>query len=275
MSIGYGKSYQYAGINRVGKYRESAREKGPADRNVCRSIERPNEVWRRVTGIFPGVNISPEDRRAGLERLMEWIEARVKVDCGLRNSDCGLEGEAGSGAAHPEDLRLTPHPGLALLARPYPSRGEGGVANDFSGEAEMQGEVALVDEPPVAHLSLAEEWDFAPKDWARVRAEGKSVEALCAQLGLMRSALTVLLKEHCGLSAGEFIYGLKFKSLKEALACRLRDAAEGLWGYPGSYVARKLEGPKSGPLTLCRNEVKKPSQELGRKFNAKYYQAIP
>src|SRR4051812_11474102 len=87
MSIGFGKSYQYAGINRAGKYREAAREKGPADRNVCTTIEKPNEVWRRVTGIFPHVALSPKERRAGLTKLVEWIEKCVASHQTLRHED--------------------------------------------------------------------------------------------------------------------------------------------------------------------------------------------
>jgi hypothetical protein len=79
MSIGLGKSYQHAGLNRVGAYLEPSRTKGPpADRNVCSTLAKPNEIWRRVTGIFPGVKQTAKARKRGLKLLTLKISERVR-----------------------------------------------------------------------------------------------------------------------------------------------------------------------------------------------------
>jgi len=61
------------------------------------------------------------------------------------------------------------------------------------------------------------------------------------ELGCRRHILTSLLKEHCGMSASEFLDGLKFSRLRTAMMVRLREAAMELWGFPGSFVAVKLQ----------------------------------
>jgi hypothetical protein len=240
MSVGLNRSYQYAGINRVGKYRETAREKGPAQPGGAgQKAEGRNEVWRRVTGIFPHVSVSNEERRAGLKKLVEWIEKRVRESGDsrqpLRHEDAKTRSSSDSENSSCLGDLVVEVGDRGTVARAAKGEQRLPVAHGTGGQATSGTQMA--------HLSLAEEWDFAPKDWAGVQAEGRSFEAICFELGITRAGLTVLLKEHCGLSAGEFIDGLRFRSVKEALVCRLRDAAETLWGYPGNYVARKLEGP--------------------------------
>jgi len=55
------------------------------------------------------------------------------------------------------------------------------------------------------------------------------------------------------MSAGEFVDGLKFSSLKRALAHRMREAAFELWGFPGSFIAVKL---MNGGLSQRREGAK-------------------
>src|SRR5689334_10987714 len=95
MSIGLNRSYQYAGLNRAGKYLETAREKGPAlpEGRGQTAEGRVNEIWRRVSGIYPHVNLSVEERRAGLGRLAAWIE--FKIQNAKRKIDGEIPGSAG------------------------------------------------------------------------------------------------------------------------------------------------------------------------------------
>jgi AraC-like DNA-binding protein len=189
MSIGFGKSFQYAGLNRAGVFMEPAKEKGPsADRNVCSTNpttnSKPNEIWRRYTGIFEGKEISANHRKRGLRILARKISERVR--------------------------RAT------LESEPRASASVG------------------------LEISLVLDWDFEAATWTRTLNCGISVEALCVELGCTRARLTSLLKEHCGMSAGEFLDGLRFSRLKAGLVTRLREAATELWGFPGSYAAVKV-----------------------------------
>ena len=112
MSIGFGKSYQKAGLNRLGAYLSVSKTKGPpADRNVCPTTAsrnacsttagrnacpttagyndcstsadkngcsaKPNEIWRRYTGIFEGVELKPFERKRGLGILARRIRERL------------------------------------------------------------------------------------------------------------------------------------------------------------------------------------------------------
>jgi hypothetical protein len=95
MSIGFGRSFQHVGLNRVGAYLETANEKGPETaegsgqkagggngdgRNGNGDGDaRPNEIWRRVTGIFPGVKQSAKERKRGLKLLTIKIQERVRL----------------------------------------------------------------------------------------------------------------------------------------------------------------------------------------------------
>jgi hypothetical protein len=132
--------------------------------------------------------------------------------------------------------------------------------------------------PAPHNVSFADEWDFATKDWAC--AKGTPIELLCMQLGLSRAALTVLMKEHCGLSVGEFIDGLKIKSLKDALVLRMREAAEQLWGFPGSYVWTKLNAEGQGGAS-CSLRSSSPRSALGgppsqrSEKRSRYFRARP
>jgi hypothetical protein len=190
MSVGLGKSYQCVGLNRLGAYLSVAKTKGPpADKSVCATVEKPNEIWRRITGIYPGVKQTAQERKRGLRILARRIQERV--------------GRGGRGMAATE---------VATTNR----------------------------------LSLADDWTVRPEAWARVKCSGVSIEGLCVELGCTHARLTMLLKEYSSLSASEFIDGLNFVSLKQALTTRLRETAEAMWGYPGSFVAFKLSTDGTG-----------------------------
>ena len=218
MSVGMNKSYQCVGLNRLGAYLSVAKTKGPvADRtgkgesggSGDEGSERPNEIWRRVTGIYPDVKQTAKQRKRGLRILARRIQERVsressQVEAAAADSIQGFSPE--------------PEAGCPSHLRPLSYRGTGDGAR----------------------LSLADDWTVMPDSWVRTREGGVTIEAVCVELGCSRALLNSLIKEYCGLSAEEFFDGLKFSRLKAALLARLRAAAEELWGYPGSYIAVKL-----------------------------------
>jgi hypothetical protein len=61
-------------------------------------------------------------------------------------------------------------------------------------------------------------------------------------LQISRARLTMLTREYCGLTAQELVDGFKVRGLRKHLTVRLREAAERLWGLPGSFAAWKYEG---------------------------------
>ncbi|MCY3017562.1 MAG: hypothetical protein NTW87_00825 [Planctomycetota bacterium] len=88
---------------------------------------------------------------------------------------------------------------------------------------------------------LMADWGGGVETWARTAREGRSVEALCVELQVSRARLTMLTKEYCGLAVQELVDGFKVRGLKRALIERLREAAQQLWGTPGSFAATKYE----------------------------------
>jgi hypothetical protein len=68
------------------------------------------------------------------------------------------------------------------------------------------------------------------------------VESLCVELQVSRARLTMLTKEYCGLTSQELVDGFKIRRVKRALVARLRDAAQELWGLPGTWAAWKTDG---------------------------------
>jgi len=89
-------------------------------------------------------------------------------------------------------------------------------------------------------VSLMQPWDIDADGWAR--AAGNSIEGLCVELQISRARLTMLTKEYCGLTAQELVDGFKIRRVKLGLVERLREAAESLWGMPGSFAAWKTDG---------------------------------
>ncbi|MCY3018210.1 MAG: hypothetical protein NTW87_04155, partial [Planctomycetota bacterium] len=88
-------------------------------------------------------------------------------------------------------------------------------------------------------LSLIREWGGEVEAWAG--SAGNSIERLCVELEISRARLTMLTKEYCGLSAQELVDGFKVRQLRRLVGLRLREAAQALWGAPGSYAATKYE----------------------------------
>ena len=91
MSNSFGTSHQYVGLNRVGKYMEPAREKGPGGAGVppashtgkhaCGTPAPQNEKWRRITNIV-GRNVETftiKQRKRGIRALVKWMEQKCTV----------------------------------------------------------------------------------------------------------------------------------------------------------------------------------------------------
>ncbi|MCY3018784.1 MAG: hypothetical protein NTW87_07120 [Planctomycetota bacterium] len=89
-------------------------------------------------------------------------------------------------------------------------------------------------------LSLTTAWGRGVESWFRA-TEGRSVESLCTELQVSRARLTMLTKEYCGLTVQELTDGFRIRNVKRGLVERLREAAQELWGIPGSYAATKYE----------------------------------
>jgi len=83
-------------------------------------------------------------------------------------------------------------------------------------------------------------WGIDADSWAG--ATGNSIESLCVELQISRARLTMLTKEYCGLTVQELVDGFKIRRVKRGLVERLREAAEQLWGVPGSFAVWKYEG---------------------------------
>jgi hypothetical protein len=227
MSIGFGRSFQYVGLNRLGAYQEVSRDKGPcADKSVgatnADAADKPNEIWRRVTGIFPGVKQSAKERKRGLKLLTLKIQDRVK---------------------------------RATSTAETQRRGE---QRETEPRASASGGL---------EISLVSDWEIEAASWTRVQNCGVSIEAMCVEMGCSRARLTSLLKEYCGMSASEFVDGVKFSGLKAAMMGRLREAATELWGFPGSYVAVKLS---TDGVSQRREDAKN-----GKRKESKYFITRP
>jgi methylphosphotriester-DNA--protein-cysteine methyltransferase len=96
-------------------------------------------------------------------------------------------------------------------------------------------------------------WGIDAENWAR--AAGNSIENLCVELQISRARLTMLTKEYCGLTSQELVDGFKIRRVKRALVARLRDAAQELWGLPGTWAAWKTDGYRVsgfGEMTRAR-----------------------
>jgi len=93
-------------------------------------------------------------------------------------------------------------------------------------------------------VSFVQPWDIDADGWAR--AAGNSIESLCVELQISRVRLTMLTKEYCGLTVQELADGFRIRRVKRALFERLREAAQELWGLPGTLAAWKYEGYPMG-----------------------------
>ncbi|MCY3022162.1 MAG: hypothetical protein NTW87_24385 [Planctomycetota bacterium] len=87
--------------------------------------------------------------------------------------------------------------------------------------------------------TLITPWGVGVEEWAG--KDEHSIESLCVNLEISRARLTMLTKEYCGLTVQELADGFKIRRVKRGLVERLREAAQQLWGTPGSYAATKYE----------------------------------
>ncbi len=176
-------------------------------RNVNSKIAPDRMIWRRISSFTLPLEpfMDALERQAGLERLMKWVEKAF------------LNRAHGGGV----DTLVGGRVNIASTASGNPSPGDRSV--------------------PATRLVLAD-WNSELTSWERVKRDGFSVEAICANLGISRWKLTQLTKEYCNLTVNEVIDGIKVRHLKTYLLGRIKGAAFELWGRPGHFAAYKIEG---------------------------------
>ncbi len=244
-------------------------------RNVNWKIAPSQMVWRRVTSMTLPLEpfMDADERRAGLERLMKWLEkaclnrrdaeAQRTEEAGSP-SPCGrgLGGGVGSPTIHETATPLgSPDPSpYPLPHAPSPGYGDTrGERENNSGASRLgrldaggtAGGTPALREQRDDRMILSD-WNSDLSTWQRVKTDGHSIEAVCASLGLSRWKLTQLTKEYCNLTATELFDGFKVSLLKKFMCARLRDAARQLWGIPGHYAQFKAQGYldcESAPLS--------------------------
>jgi hypothetical protein len=94
-------------------------------------------------------------------------------------------------------------------------------------------------------IKLTEEWDWEFSEWRRVAGGGVSLEGICFRLGMTPRALTGLLRETHGISAGELLDGFRVRNLRPCLIGQLRMAAQRLWDVPGEFAKRRCMKPQA------------------------------
>jgi len=242
-------------MQRATEHREQLRKNGKAKSFVRRRPQLPavRENWRRKTSMT--VELEPfmddRERRAGLKRLVKWIEETVRAERS-RNGETEKK-------PHPRPLPVSQGGETGLGESGVDGGGDIESNRTESGDAtalQIQTCQFRIDEldgvfdrgPDVDDsrdrkvFGVLGEWSRETTDWARVRAAGVSVEQICERLGLSRSRLTRLTREYCSLTAQEVVDGVRVRRLKPVLIARLRNAARELWGAPGYYAAFKCEG---------------------------------
>jgi hypothetical protein len=95
----------------------------------------------------------------------------------------------------------------------------------------------------VKKLTYLDEWGSDVSKWRRVDRSGRSVEAVCFELGISKGRLNGLLREVMNVSAAELLDGFKIRGLKKYLMAQLRDAAMRLWERPGEFAKRRCMKP--------------------------------
>ena len=210
--MGFGNSHQKTGLNWPGRYKQrtglGCRVSGVGADAVCEHAK-----WRRITGITNAVEgvLTAKERKAGLKRLVERIKAFTTENTETTEGNSKSETRNSKQTENGE----TERPGIGCRVS--------GFGNDDATE-----------------LSLMTPFGRAVEEW--VGAAGNSIESLCVELQISRARLTMLTKEYCGLTVQELVDGFKIRRVKRGLVERLREAAERLWGMPGSFVAWKTEG---------------------------------
>jgi len=204
------------------------------------------EAWRRTTSMTLDLEpyMDDRERRAGLKRLMKWIEEAVSEQkTALQIENCKFQ-NANLNASENDDALPSPRVRFAHVGPLPGGEGNGGVADmPAFGLNESAPDIAEEDDRAARKaVGLGADWEFDADEWARVRATGVSLEALCERLGMSRGRLSRLCREYCNLSAQEVIDGYKLRGLKKILTARLKEAAFALWGKPGYFAAFKTEG---------------------------------
>jgi len=266
--MGFGISHQKAGLNRPGKYKEWCREKAIAE--AWRAwVQRKGRTgvgcgvsgvgnnaaehakWRRITGITAAHEacMTAKERRRGLKRLVAWIENRIQNGTDVSGQLSVVSGD--------------PSPGVRFAhVRPLPGGGEGKTRGH--GDAEKGAgsgyRVSGIGQRTETELSLMTPFGRAVEEWARPGNEGRSVENLCVELQISRARLTMLTKEYCGLTVQELMDGFKVRKLKSALVERLREAAQELWGLPGTFAAWKTDGYRVSGFGFRERQTAKQSR---------------
>jgi methylphosphotriester-DNA--protein-cysteine methyltransferase len=183
--------------------------------------------WRRITGITEAVEgqLSRKERRKGLGRLVKWLEKSE-----TRNPKFEGNGETENGETE-RNHRGTESDGVSGLG--VRDSGNSAAAADENGDKSPQSKNC---ELP----SLTKEWGTEVEEWAGSR--GNSVERMCVELEISRARLTMLTKEYCGLTVAELVDGWKVRELRRRMYERLKEAADALWGVPGSFVEERVSG---------------------------------
>jgi len=248
----FGISHQKAGLNWPGRYKAWSRERALAD--AWRAwVQRKGRTgvgcgvsgvgnngaehakWRRITGITGAVEqrMTAKERRKGLKRLVDRIRAFATED--TENTEKGK--------------------GLGFRVQ--------GLGNDdplCRSSGDERHLPLTKGEKTETELSLMTPFGRAAEEWAGPRNEGRSVESMCAELEISRARLTMLTKEYCGVTAQELADGFKIGRVKRALIERLREAAESLWGLPGTWAAWKMDGFRASGFGFRGNGTTKRSK---------------
>ena len=235
--------------------REGIKQRPVAIRYVNSKIAPCRMNWRRISSItFPlEPFMDALERRAGLKRLMGWLEKAC------------LNRTHGGGA----DTLVGGRETAATTASVDPSHGDKSVPATSAG-ADLSPTDRNVCPTHSNEKLIHADWNNDLSNWQRVKTDGHSIEAICANLGISRWKLTQLTKEYCNLTATELFDGFKVNQLKTFMFDRLREAARALWGSPGHYAQFKALGYldcQSPPL-----ESKQAALLRDRKKQSKFFQ---
>ncbi|HYG77584.1 MAG TPA: hypothetical protein VEK08_21440 [Planctomycetota bacterium] len=221
-------AHQKPGLNRCGAFAKPSRYKSAPKEHPASRHEKENEIWRRVCGIFAGVEISREEKKAGVMRLVRGIRRFLEREF-VRGANAGSGGWM--------SLR-DPHSGAMGATLP-----NGAIRQK---------------------LTLTDDATPAFEQWARVQHGGVTVEAVCARFNIPHFTLDTLLKETFSISAAQLVNGFLLRGLKNELRAELRRAARSIWGTPGSLAQRLVV---EGALTR-RKSVLSGKEDRLRVFRA-------
>ncbi|MCY3018856.1 MAG: hypothetical protein NTW87_07495 [Planctomycetota bacterium] len=205
----FGISHQKAGLNWAGRYKDWSRERALAKAWRAWTQRKRKGSGFRVQGSGNGNGEHAKWRRiTGITEAVEHTLTRKQRRAGLKRL---VERIKEFTTENTENTEKRQGSGFRVQ----------GIGND---------------ERP---LSLTNDWGGGVESWAG--SAGNSIESMCAELEVSRAGLTMLTKEYCGLTVQELADGYTIRRVKRGLVERLREAAQQLWGAPGSYAATKYE----------------------------------